>query len=105
MLSHPYRALAEAAVDTLIAAVARPADPGLLQVLLPFDVVTAENLTRPNGSGRAWGVLSSAWRSSSPRSAVPLRIASNRRTATAGGPSAVTTASLIPIEPPSESGA
>jgi hypothetical protein len=36
--------LAEAAVDTLVAAVARPADQGLLQVLLPFDVVTAENL-------------------------------------------------------------
>lgn len=44
VLSHPYRALAEAAVDTLVAAVARPADQGLLQVLLPFDVVTAENL-------------------------------------------------------------
>jgi LacI family transcriptional regulator len=44
VLSHPYRALAEAAVDTLVTAVSRPEDPGLLQVLLPFDIVTAENL-------------------------------------------------------------
>lgn len=44
VLSHPYRALAEAAVDTLVTVLSRPEASGLQQVLLPFDIVTAENL-------------------------------------------------------------
>ena len=44
VLAHPYRPLAEAAVAALVTAAGRPADAGLLQTLVPFEVVTAENL-------------------------------------------------------------
>jgi LacI family transcriptional regulator len=44
VLSHPCKALAQAAIDMLQGLVGRPAEPGLLQTLVPFQVITSENL-------------------------------------------------------------
>jgi LacI family transcriptional regulator len=44
VLSHPYKLLAQSAIDMLQGLVGRPADQGLLQALVPFQVITSENL-------------------------------------------------------------
>ena len=44
VLDHPCRPLAEAVLAALIQAVRRPDEAGLIQTLLPFEIVTSENL-------------------------------------------------------------
>lgn len=44
ILSHPYAALAEAAIGTLALLTTRPPDAGLIQVMVPFEFVTSETL-------------------------------------------------------------
>jgi LacI family transcriptional regulator len=44
VLSHPYKLLAQSAIDMLQGLAGRPAEQGLLQTLVPFQVITSENL-------------------------------------------------------------